>query len=109
MRRGDVVLVALPGDYGKPRPAVIAQADLLNDASPTSYLVAPLTTTLTGAADIRPSIEPSSDNGLEARSEVMVDKTTAAPARRLRAVIGRIDAPAMRETDRALLLVLGFA
>ena len=27
MRRGDVVVVAAPGDYGKPRPAVIVQTD----------------------------------------------------------------------------------
>ena len=27
MKRGDVVLVALSGDYGKPRPAVIVQSD----------------------------------------------------------------------------------
>ncbi len=27
MRRGDVVVVAAAGDYGKPRPAVIVQTD----------------------------------------------------------------------------------
>ena len=31
MRRGDVVLVVVPGDYGKPRPAVVVQTDLVND------------------------------------------------------------------------------
>ena len=38
MRRGDVVAVAVSGDYGKPRPAVIVQSDAfpdqhLNDAA----------------------------------------------------------------------------
>ena len=46
MRRGDVVLVVLPGDYGKPRPAITVQSDLLNTEDPASYLVCPLTTTL---------------------------------------------------------------
>ena len=32
MSRGDVVIVAAPGDYGKPRPAVIVQSDALSDA-----------------------------------------------------------------------------
>jgi mRNA interferase MazF len=27
MKRGDLVAVALSGDYGKPRPALIVQAD----------------------------------------------------------------------------------
>jgi mRNA interferase MazF len=27
MKRGDVVIVAATGDYGKPRPAVIVQTD----------------------------------------------------------------------------------
>jgi len=31
MRRGDVVVVALPGDLGKPRPAVVVQVDVLNE------------------------------------------------------------------------------
>jgi mRNA-degrading endonuclease toxin of MazEF toxin-antitoxin module len=31
MRRGDVVTVAVSGGYGKPRPAIVVQSDLLND------------------------------------------------------------------------------
>jgi hypothetical protein len=27
MRRGDLVVVSLPGDYGKPRPALVVQCD----------------------------------------------------------------------------------
>ena len=30
MKRGDLVTVALPGDFGKPRPALVVQADLFN-------------------------------------------------------------------------------
>ena len=31
MRRGDLVTVALQGDYGKPRPALVIQADQFAD------------------------------------------------------------------------------
>ena len=31
VKRGDIVTVAAPGDYGKPRPAVIVQSNFLND------------------------------------------------------------------------------
>ena len=34
MRRGDVVTVAVPGDYGKPRPAVVIQTGAINSAEP---------------------------------------------------------------------------
>ena len=103
------MLVALPGDFGKPRPAVIVQSDLLNAEDPTSYIVCPLTTTLTGRSNIRVPIEPSVRNGLQMRSEVMVDKVSAAPARRIRETVGQLDAAALRAIDRAVLLVLGIA
>jgi mRNA interferase MazF len=109
VRRGDVVLVALAGDYGKPRPAVIVQSDLLNSEAPSSYIVCPLTTTLTGQFEIRVPVEPSSTNGLRARSEIMIEKVSAASVQRLRDVIGRLDASTIRSVDRALLLVLGIA
>ena len=28
MKRGDVVIVSAPGDFGKPRPAVVIQSDI---------------------------------------------------------------------------------
>jgi mRNA interferase MazF len=31
MKRGDIVIVAIAGDYGKPRPAVIVEADRFID------------------------------------------------------------------------------
>jgi mRNA interferase MazF len=109
VNRGDVVVASLPGDYGKPRPAVVVQSDILNRQEPASSVVCPLTTALTGARDFRVQIIPDSGNGLAERSEAMVDKLSAAPARALRTVIGRLDAQTMREIDRALLVTLGIA
>jgi mRNA interferase MazF len=35
VKRGDVVTVAVQGDYGKPRPAVVVQSDLFNETHPS--------------------------------------------------------------------------
>ena len=109
MRRGDLVLVALPGDYGKPRPAVVVQGDTLTAADCGSVVVCPLTTVLTGTASFRVAVEPSAANGLRHSSEVMVEKLAGVARPRLREVIGSLDRATMQAVERALLLVLGFA
>ena len=42
MRRGDFVTIALSGDFGKPRPALIVQADQFEDTATVSVLLANL-------------------------------------------------------------------
>ena len=45
IRRGDIVLAAAAGDYGKPRPWLVVQVDRYNNAErPSSVLVCPFTT-----------------------------------------------------------------
>ena len=109
MRRGDIVLVALPGDYGKPRPALVVQANLLTADDCGSVVVCPFTTHLTGAASFRVAVEPTEANGLRARSEVMVEKAAGVARVRLREVVGQLDRATMTAVERALMLVLGFA
>ena len=107
MKRGDLISVAIPGDYGKPRPALIIQSDR------TSYLdsitVLPLTSGELNADDFRIGILPSIENGLIHFSYVMVDK--AGTIRRTKAgpVIGRITDNEMADVNRALAAFLGFA
>jgi mRNA interferase MazF len=108
LKRGDVVLVALPGDDGKPRPAVVVQGDALTEEDCGSVVVCPLTTTLTGTSSFRVAVEPTAENGLRGRSEVMVEKLAGVARHRLREVVGRLDQGSMRAVKRALLLVLGF-
>jgi mRNA interferase MazF len=107
VKRGDVVLAVLPGEHGKPRPAIVLQSDLLNQKEPSSVIVCPLTTTLRFQPEVRVMIEPSAQNGLRERSEAMVDKLIPASRQRLRDVIGHIDATVMRAIDRSLVVVLG--
>lgn len=104
MRRGDLVTVSLQGDYGKPRPALIIQSDLLADLE--SVVLCPMTSDLRNAA-FRVTVEPNPANGLHALSQVMVDKLSTLPRTKLSEPFGRLDDARMRAVDRALLLVVG--
>lgn len=108
MRRGDVVLVALRGDYGKPRPAVILQNDLLTAEESDSVVVCPMTTDVSGMKEFRVLVEPTEENGLRSPSEVMVEKLAGVPRQRVRHVVGRLEAKAFEAVEQACLLVLGF-
>jgi mRNA interferase MazF len=50
MRRGDIVAVAIAGDYGKPRLAVIVQTDAFPESHP-SIVICQMTSSLIDAAD----------------------------------------------------------
>lgn len=108
VKRGDVVVVALPGDYGKPRPALIVQADLFNETHP-SVTAVPLTSTLVDAPPFRLTAEPSPGNGLRTLSQLMVDKVTTVPRARITRTVGRLEDDLMVRVGRALLLWLGVA
>ena len=104
-----MVLVALPGDHGKPRPALVVQADALTADDCGSVAVCPLTTHLTGTASFQFAVDPIEANGLHHRSEVMVEMLAGVARARLREVVGQVDRATMTAVERALLLVLGFA
>ena len=70
-KRGDLVTVSLPGDYGKPRPALVIQNDLLNELD--SLVLCPVSSNLR-TADFRVTVEPSAVIGLRQTSQVMVDR-----------------------------------
>ena len=107
-RRGDFVTVATPGDYGKPRPALIVQNDLF-DALPSVVLL-PLTSTLRDDADqIRIDVAPSVENGLREKSQIAIDKMTVVPASKIGHTIGRADDALMLRVTRAMALFLGIA
>ena len=107
MRRGDFVKVVTPGSYGKLRPALIVQSDLFNQHPSVSVL--PLSSELRNAPLFRVLIEPSTLNGLEKRSEVMVDKIQTIPLEKIGGEIGRASDEEMLAINRALAIFLGFA
>ena len=107
MKRGDLVTVALQGDYGKPRPALIIQSDFFADAP--SLMVLPVTSELRDVPLFRIAIDPSPANGLRMRSEIMIDKAQTISRDKIGAVIGHLESRAMVETNRLLALFLGLA
>jgi mRNA interferase MazF len=108
VKRGDIVLVSLPGDFGKPRPALVVQADLVPATYRTLTLL-PITSDIQSAPEFRITFEPSARNGLRKVSQVMVDKTMTHLRSKLGKVIGALDDDTLTRVNRALALWLGLA
>ena len=107
MRRGDLVTVALQGDLGKSRPALVIQSDLF-EAHP-SVAILPLTSELRDTPLFRILAKPDELNGLQKPSQVMVDKPQSVAREKIGAVFGHLDDETMLAINRALAVFLGFA
>ncbi len=105
VKRGDVVLVSLSGDYGKTRPAILVQNDVLAEML-ESRTVCLLTTDVVLAPRLRVTIEPNASNGLRRLSQVQVEKIVTLPANKVRGPVGALTGEQMREIDRRLRLHL---
>jgi mRNA interferase MazF len=108
MRRGDVVVVAAAGDYGKPRPAVIVQTDAF-PRTHSSVVICQMTSEIVVAPDFRVTIDPSKANGLLVRSQVMADKPVTVRRARIGQTIGRLGPDDIGRLDVALAFVMGLA
>jgi mRNA interferase MazF len=107
MRRGDLVTVAMPGDFGKPRPALVVQSDLF-DASATVTLLL-LSSTTVDAPLIRLTVQPTAGNGLRKPSQIMVDKAMTVRRDKLGGPLGHLDDETMLAVNRSLALFFGLA
>lgn len=107
IKRGDIVLVT-HADLGKPRPAVVVQANEFNENAAT-VLVCPLTSEITERLPLRPIVPAEPETGLSERSQIMTDRMLALRSDRIRGVLGRIGTASMEELNRALFLILGLA
>lgn len=105
--RGDLVTVAMQGDFGKPRPALVIQADLFSEH--TSVTLLPITSTLVEAPLLRITLQPNSENGLKKPSQVMVDKIMTVRRDKVGPAFGHIDVDALVQIERCLALFLGIA
>lgn len=105
VNRGDIVVCAAPGDYGKPRPAVVVQSDLFNPTH-ASVTVCPITSDLHDAPLFRIAIDAAPGNGLRVRSQVMVDKVQSLRRDRVRRTIGKLTTAQLARVGEALRLWL---
>lgn len=108
MKRADVVVLNLGGNVEKPRPALIVQADILNqDDRLATTIVLPLTSELLNMEIIRYKVEPNNTNGLQCTSQVMVDKIMQVEKSKVQKVVGHLTKKQMDEIESRLLAILG--
>lgn len=97
----------MPGDFGKPRPALIIQSDLFDQTGTVTVLL--VSGTLVDAPLIRMTIDPTPANGLRKPSQVMVDKAMSVKRDKIGVPIGHLDAEAMLAVTRALAVFFAIA
>ena len=107
MNRGDFVLVAMSGDFGKPRPGLVIQSDKFLSDSFASVSVLLMSSDIVDAPLIRLTVEPDQDNGLMKASQVMVDKPMTVLRSKIGGRIGSANKATMKEVDAALAVFLG--
>jgi len=107
LMRGDLVTIAIAGDFGKPRPALVIQSDLFDGHSSVTVLL--VSSTLADAPLLRVNLDPDAHNGLQKKSQAMIDKAMTIKREKIGPVIGRIDPNTLVEVDRCLAVFLGIA
>ena len=103
--RGDLVSAVLAGECGKLRPVLVIQDDAFGSLQ--SLTVLPLTSDLHASPFVRIRVEPSRSNGLQKRSDIMVDKTQTVTRSKIGQRIGSLDERTMRAASAALWQFLG--
>jgi mRNA interferase MazF len=107
MKRGDFVTITMQGDFGKPRPALVIQANHFSQSATVTVL--PVTSTLVAAPLLRIKLQPGMENGLQKPSQVMIDKIMTVKREKVGPTFGRLDANVLVEVERCLALFLGIA
>lgn len=107
MRRGDLVTVAMSGEFGKHRPALVIQSDRFAGTGTVTVLL--ITGTEVDAPLIRVPVAPTPENGLRKPSQVMVDKAMSVKREKLGSSFGRLNDEQMLAVTRSLAVFLGLA
>jgi len=94
IKRGDVIVAAIAGGFGKPRPALVIQSDLFNPTH-SSLVICPITSHLLDAPLFRLTLKPTSENGLKNESQLMIDKLAAVNRERIGKKICRLSVAQM--------------
>jgi mRNA interferase MazF len=103
MTRGDVVVVALSGDYGKPRPTLVVQSDRFVDHP--SVTVLPITSHRVEAPLLRVDIGP--ECRIERPSQIQIDKAANASSRADRPGDWTVDEATLVAVKRVMTVFLG--
>lgn len=106
MRRGDLVTVALAGDFGKPRPALVIQSDLFDTDTLTVLL---LSSTIVDTPLIRIMVQPTQSNALNSPSQIMIDKAMTLKREKIGRVFGSIEDETLMAVNRSLAVFFGLA
>lgn len=101
IQRGDIIVCALQGDFGKPRPAMVVQSNLFNETH-HSITICPITSHKLDAPLFRVALEPTEHSGLMQPSFAMIDKITSIPRAKISRVIGKISTRELQEIKKAL-------
>ena len=107
MKRGDIISVALQGDFGKPRPALVIQSNQFDKTMTVTVLL--ISSSLVDAPLIRLNIESSDQNCLNKTSQIMIDKIMTVKRDKIGDVLGSIEDKTLLEATRLLAVFLGFA
>lgn len=105
--RGSFVTIALSGDFGKPRSALVIQADQFGAHATVTVLL--VTSTLVEAPLLRITVAAIPHTGLLKTSQVMIDKIMTVKREKVGSVIGIIDPNTLIEVERCLAVFLGIA
>ncbi len=80
-RRGELLTIAVSGDYGKPRPALVIQSDAFSQLP--SVTVLRISSELHEWPLLRITVQPTETNGLRKPSQIMIDKAVTVPRSKL--------------------------
>lgn len=100
LQRGDIVVMALAGDYGKPRPAVVVQSNLFDALE--SITLCPITSYTVDAPLFRLALLPNNINHLGRQSYVMVDKIATVKKGKIDKKIGALTVYELDQLDQQL-------
>ncbi len=107
MKNGDFVTIAMQGDFGKPRPALIIQSDQFDALATMTLLL--VSSDFVEAPLFRITVKPDNKNGLRKASRIMVDKAMTVRQDKLGAPFGVASDDLMLAVNRALAVFLGIA
>ena len=106
-RRGEIYLVSFGHEIRKTRPALVIQNDIGNRYSSLTIVAAITSKVSPLLHPVEVIVQPSSANGLQVISAILLDQVRTVDKRRLIKRLGAADASVMQSLDQAIQISLG--